>query len=66
MFDTRSLFIENSLKISDVISMLYRTLLGYVNFLIELEHRLIRTIEMEIEIRPNSGKKSSNDDRKKV
>lgn len=46
--------------------MLYRTLLGYVNFLIELEHRLIRTIEMEIEIRPNSGKKSSNDDRKKV
>lgn len=57
MFDTRSLFIENSLKISDVISMLYRTLLGYVNFLIELEHRLIRTIEMEIEIRPNSGKK---------
>lgn len=57
MFDTRSLFIENSLKISDVTSMLYRTLLGYVNFLIELEHRLIRTIEMEIEIRPNSGKK---------
>lgn len=57
MFDTRSLFIENSLKISDVISMLYRTLLGYVNFLIELEHCLIRTIEMEIEIRPNSGKK---------
>lgn len=39
--------------------MLYRTLIGYVNFWIELEHRLIRTIEMEIEIRPNSGKKKA-------
>lgn len=33
--------------------------LGYTNFLVELEHRLIRMIEMEIEIRPNSSRKEA-------